>query len=180
MKTMACRRVHELAFGIVICFGNTDTVSSHQRDCLHRCLASLADDTTCISISNRFPRFHLRSSTCMGSSSQLEPSNPSPGRRLRCPAPPPAVNHAAPPPSPGAEIVLLVADCLTQLSSGLIITPATISSESPAAIQVPADQEEDYEAPKVDSATNDEPRCLSEAQKVESFLTGLTYSESFS
>ena len=96
------------------------------------------------------------------------------------PAPPPAVNHAAPPPSPGAGIVLLVADCLTQLSSGLIITPATISSESPAAIQVPAGQEEDYEAPKVDSATNDEPRCLSEAQKVESFLTGLTYSESFS
>ena len=41
---------------------------------------------------------------------------------------PPAVNHAIPPPSPGAGIVPLVADCLTQLSGGLIITPATISS----------------------------------------------------
>ena len=45
---------------------------------------------------------------------------------------PPAVNQAAPPPSLGAGIVPLVADCLTQLSGGLIITPATISS--PAAV----------------------------------------------
>ena len=44
----------------------------------------------------------------------------------------PPVNHSAPPPSPGAGIVPLVADCLTQLSGGLIITPATISS--PAAV----------------------------------------------
>ena len=41
---------------------------------------------------------------------------------------PPAVNHTPPPPSPE----VLVADCLTQLSGGLIITPATISS--PAAV----------------------------------------------
>ena len=44
---------------------------------------------------------------------------------------PPAVNQAAPPPSLGAGIVPLVADCLTQLSrpgGGLIITPVTISS----------------------------------------------------
>ena len=40
----------------------------------------------------------------------------------------------APPPSesPRAGIVLLVADCVTQLSNGLIVTPATISS--PAAV----------------------------------------------
>ena len=44
----------------------------------------------------------------------------------------PPVNHSAPPPSPGAGIVPLVADCLTQLSGGPIITPATISS--PAAV----------------------------------------------
>ena len=46
--------------------------------------------------------------------------------------PPVQVNQSAPPPSPGAGIVPLVADCLTQLSGGLIITPATISS--PAAV----------------------------------------------
>ena len=44
----------------------------------------------------------------------------------------PAVKHAAPPLSPGTGIVPLVADCLTQLSGGLVVTPATISS--PAAV----------------------------------------------
>ena len=44
------------------------------------------------------------------------------------PLAPLAVNHAIPPPSPGAGIVPLVAKCLTQLSGGLIITAATISS----------------------------------------------------
>ena len=39
------------------------------------------------------------------------------------------------PPSPGAGIVQLVVDCLTQLSCGLIITPATISESSPAAVR---------------------------------------------
>ena len=57
-----------------------------------------------------------------------------PPRSALAPPPfvPPAVDHAAPPTSPGAGIVPLVADCLTQLSGGPIITPATISS--PAAV----------------------------------------------
>ena len=44
----------------------------------------------------------------------------------------PPVNHSAPPPSPGAGIIPLVTDCLTQLSGGLLNTSATLSS--PAAV----------------------------------------------
>ena len=48
-------------------------VSSHLRESLYRRLAPLADETTCLSISNRFPRLLLRPSTCRRS----RPSNPS-------------------------------------------------------------------------------------------------------
>ena len=56
-------------------------------------------------------------------------------RSVSAPAPlvPFAVIHADPPPSPGAGIVLLVADCLSHIC-GLILTPATTSESSPATV----------------------------------------------
>ena len=58
--------------------------------------------------------------------------------------PPPLAPH----PSPGACIVPLVTDSLKQLSSGLIITPATISSPAAVSRVVRIANSANYEAPK--------------------------------
>ena len=109
------KRVHELAFGIVILvaqsfFTSTQFVtpmprSTRIRHQMHQHLLPLSLSPVAPVDLQTFPPVDS--------------------------VPPPSVtpvNHSAPPPSAGTGIVPPVADCLTQLSGGLLITPATISS----------------------------------------------------
>ena len=113
-KDGVSKRVHELAFGIVICFVAKSFTwmprCTRRRHCMHQHLQPLSSSSFAPVDLQAFPTVESFPFSLIL----------------------PAVNHPAPPPSPGAGIVPLVADCLTQLSAGLIITPATISS--PAAL----------------------------------------------
>ena len=112
--------MHEQAFGIIISFGSKQFLHIYAILCIDASLHSLT--TLHVSASPNAFLISLCSLRLAGVST-FESFLP-----LLVSL---AVSHAASP-SPGAGIVPLVADYLTQLSGGLIVTPATISS--PAAV----------------------------------------------